>query len=605
MRSTNTEPPPQRTFSHGVNQWTIYDAYCDDLILKEKSAKEKSKSQPVAGKGHRDEDKQAVLPSEGQHTSEDVYWKNLELKKSIVIVERMANQNTYDEITHDYKYWEDASDEFREGKSGTLLPLWKFQFEKDKKKQVTGLCWNRFKTDLFAVSYGSYDFSRQGPGLIACFSYKNPSFPEFIYSTDSGVMCIDFHPTIPSLLAAGLYDGTVLVFDLRKGGKEGSPGNSFCGAGSYGSGGSATLAAAPAPNAGTGVGAGTGAGAAGGGGAQKGGAAGVGGAGGGMVGASLANGAEKRGEPVFRSGARSGKHTDPVWQVAWQPDNLDGNANFFSVSGDGRVTQWTLVKNELVHTDVIRLHLGESTFRASASLQDRNLAGGMIGINDDVFDSASSTAQAAQAIVDDDDRRLFTVAGGSCFDFHRTEPHLFIVGTEEGQIHKCSTAYSNQFMLSFEGHKMGVYQVRYNPFWSEVFLSASADWTLKLWHHGKSKPLMSFDLNASVGDVAWSPYSSTVFAAITSDGKVYVYDLDINKNEPLCDQPVVHKAKLTHISFSITDPVVLVGDDKGTVTSLKLSPNLRKVREKDPVEQVEKLQKVLAPSMSMGAEPGV
>ena len=34
------------------------------------------------------------------------------------------------------------------------------------------------------------------------------------------------------------------------------------------------------------------------------------------------------------------------------------------------------------------------------------------------------------------------------------------------------------------------------------------------------KPLFSFDLNNSVGDVAWAPYSSTVFAAATADGKV-------------------------------------------------------------------------------------
>ena len=31
-------------------------------------------------------------------------------------------------------------------------------------------------------------------------------------------------------------------------------------------------------------------------------------------------------------------------QVAWQKDDLDNNLNFFSVSSDGRVTSWTLVK---------------------------------------------------------------------------------------------------------------------------------------------------------------------------------------------------------------------------------------------------------------------
>jgi WD40 repeat protein len=29
-------------------------------------------------------------------------------------------------------------------------------------------------------------------------------------------MCLDFHPQHPSLLAVGCYDGTVMVFDVRK-----------------------------------------------------------------------------------------------------------------------------------------------------------------------------------------------------------------------------------------------------------------------------------------------------------------------------------------------------------------------------------------------------
>ena len=35
-----------------------------------------------------------------------------------------------------------------------------------------------------------------------------------------------------------------------------------------------------------------------------------------------------------------------------------------------------------------------------------------------------------------------------------------------------------------------------------------------------SEPMFTFDLNNSVGDVAWAPYASTVFAAVTADGKV-------------------------------------------------------------------------------------
>ena len=48
--------------------------------------------------------------------------------------------------------------------------------------------------------------------------------------------------------------------------------------------------------------------------------------------------------------------------------------------------------------------------------------------------------------------------------------------------------------------------------------------------------MFSFDLNNVVGDVAWAPYCSTVFAAVTAGGKAYVFDLSINKYEPLCVQ---------------------------------------------------------------------
>ena len=87
-----------------------------------------------------------------------------------------------------------------------------------------------------------------------------------------------------------------------------------------------------------------------------------------------------------------------------------------------------------------------------------------------------------------------------------------------------------------------------------------------------------FDLNAQVGDVAWAPYSSTVFAAVTIDGKVHIYDLYINKYNPICVQAVVPKknAKLNHISFNQSHPIIIVGDSKGVVHCLKLSPNLRR-----------------------------
>lgn len=124
-----------------------------------------------------------------------------------------------------------------------------------------------------------------------------------------------------------------------------------------------------------------------------------------------------------------------------------------------------------------------------------------------------------------------------------------------------------------------------------------ADWGLKIWDHTYTKCLFQFDLGNPVGDVAWAPYSSTVFAAVTTDSRVHIFDLAKSKYEPICVQPIVKKGRLTHIQFNPTHPIIVVGDDRGTCHSLKLSPNLRKELAKkggvDSDAQVEKLEKLL------------
>merc|ERR1711907_327589 len=327
-----------------------------------------------------------------------------------------------------------GSDEFRDGDE-TLLPLWRFSSEKAKRKQVTSIKWNPRYSDLCAVGFGSYDFNRQGTGVICCYSLKNTRYPEYVFNTDAGVCSLDWHPNHPALLAVGLYDGTVLVYDVRA----------------------------------------------------------------------------RMKKPIYQSTVRTNKHTDPVWEVRWNSD------------------------------EVMELKLMSGT--ASNSEEDETSLAGL--------------------------------AGGLCFDFNRQSEHLFLVGTEEGRIHKCSKAFSGQYLETYEGHSIAVYTVRWNLFHPKIFISASADWTVKMWDHTNRTPVMSFDLAQAIGDVAWAPLSSTPFAAITSDGTVHIYDLSVNRNERICCQKVVKRAKLTHVAFNNAEPIIIVGDDRGGVNTLKLSPNLR------------------------------
>lgn len=57
---------------------------------------------------------------------------------------------------------------------------------------------------------------KQGHGMLLLYTLKNPSFPEYSFSSESGIMCLDFHSDHPHLLAVGFYDGNVAIYNLKK-----------------------------------------------------------------------------------------------------------------------------------------------------------------------------------------------------------------------------------------------------------------------------------------------------------------------------------------------------------------------------------------------------
>jgi len=345
---------------------------------------------------------------------------------------------------------------------------------------VTSVCWNTVHRDMFAVSFGSYDFTRQSTGMVCVYSLKNPSYPDYVYLTESGVMCLDFNATVaPSMLACGLYDGSVVVFDLGK----------------------------RDPKYGT-----------------------------------------YSRDPVIVSSLETGQHMDPVWQVGWSTtEESSGVVSFRSLGSDGRLLKWSITTNELQVEEMMKFQLG---------------------IKDDAYEI--------------DESEVVGLASTTCLDFAPgASGDEFVVGTEEGDIYKCSTAYTTEYLMTYDGHDLIVYTVDFNKFHETAFLSCSADWTVQLWDKNMPASLCTWDLNNAVCDVAWAPFSSTVFAAVTADSKVHVFDLDINRLEPICEQKVVKKAKLTRIIFNPVEPIIMVGDDKGSVIALKLSPNLRQLTEVD------------------------
>ena len=128
-------------------------------------------------------------------------------------MERLASQNTFDDVLQDFRYYDDPSDQFKDTE-GSLLPLWRLTYEKARKRTVTCMQWSPHYDDLLYVGYGSYDFAKQLGGLICVYSLKQPSYPEYVVTAPQGIMALSVHPEHPSVLAVGMYNGDVAVYDL-------------------------------------------------------------------------------------------------------------------------------------------------------------------------------------------------------------------------------------------------------------------------------------------------------------------------------------------------------------------------------------------------------
>ncbi|NWH61876.1 WDR78 protein, partial [Geococcyx californianus] len=102
---------------------------------------------------------------------------------------------------------------------GTVPPrmeqLWSYTCDITHHHSVSSIAWNKVNPDLLAVGYGAFDFKEQKKGMACCWSLKNPMWPERIFRCKHGVTALDFSLSSPYLLAVGMYNGSVAIYDVR------------------------------------------------------------------------------------------------------------------------------------------------------------------------------------------------------------------------------------------------------------------------------------------------------------------------------------------------------------------------------------------------------
>ena len=53
-------------------------------------------------------------------------------------------------------------------------------------------------------------------GLVCCWNIKNLEHPERVYHTKSSALSVSFSQMAPNLLAVGLYNGVILIYNVAR-----------------------------------------------------------------------------------------------------------------------------------------------------------------------------------------------------------------------------------------------------------------------------------------------------------------------------------------------------------------------------------------------------
>ncbi|KAK9263960.1 WD40-repeat-containing domain protein [Lipomyces tetrasporus] len=283
-------------------------------------------------------------------------------------------------------------------------------------------------------------------------------------------------------------------------------------------------------------------------------------------------------DAILKSPLTGAGHTHPVYSIEFV--GTKNATNIISCSTDGRVCGW--------NADFLALPHEVYDFKLPPPSRTEDLAPTVLG-------------------------------------FQASDPSYFLVGSEDGNLYTCNRSVRAgakaglDLSTTYRSHAAPVSGLNFHPTYgpldlSDLVLSSSLDWTLKLWRVRKStkstmsasksgikigvtsvetpnlssashtsimdEPLMEFSADDAVFDVAWNPVRPAVFASVGCAGKVDVWDLLTETEVPLASSTptIASGAKcqaLNKVAWEKSDGKRLaVGGLSSVVTVFEVGDNL-------------------------------
>ena len=154
---------------------------------------------------------------------------------------------------------------------------------------------------------------------------------------------------------------------------------------------------------------------------------------------------------------------DMFLKVHWANDTLEGYLNFYSVSADGKVINWTLVKSCLAPMEILVVQFNRMLMNLDEKMNDHKM-----------LDGARTLA------------------------FKPDDENIFLVGTEEGEVVMATTQYSSQYLQRYSAHATPIYNIEWNTFMSDIFITCAFEFIIKIWHKDTTSPIWRFDVGSQV-----------------------------------------------------------------------------------------------------------